>query len=607
MVYSKSDLRRTIFRILPARLIITLLVGGLLVVIVYQLVVHQQLQQLAAVGKNRLVLYNSSIDGALSRYRHLPYLVTQVSQVKQLLKYPTSKSLQQWVNGYLYRIGEAANAAAVFILNADGYTIAASNAKTESSFIGNYYGFRPYFKAAQQNLPGQFFAIGVTTGEPGYFYSFPVLSSQAELIGVAVVKVDLEPLQAIWRQAEESVMVLDQYGIVVLASNSNWKYRSFKPLSNKVKQEIEEAQLFSNEQIQSLAISIVNETKQGKRVKIATSPGDYLLQSMQLPDLSWSLVFLSSTTSAKQYSRLIAGLVGLFGLFALLIGFLIRQRRLAKQFMQKAQEEHLARQQAILQEANAKLEERVLERTEKLEVAQAELVQKKKLAALGEMSAAIAHEFNQPLTAIRTYLSSCHLLLKHQRTIELADNLLQIEQLTGRMTNISKQLKTFAYSQPSALTKIDLVELVNNVMNIFKQQSGSEKIKLEIMPEMQQLIVMGDKTRLEQVVSNLISNALGAVKEKPNPYIQIKLNKQAGKAICQVMDNGPGIDSDIIEHIFDPFFTTKEVGVGLGLGLSIAYSFIRDLGGSLVAINNSEGGACFTVSLPCDGYTRSLS
>ncbi|MCX4027068.1 sensor histidine kinase [Endozoicomonas sp. SM1973] len=598
MVYSKSNLCRTVSGALPIGLIIVLLVGLLLSGVIYQLVMHQQLQQLAGVGKSRLVLYNSSIDGVLSKYRHLPYMVAQVSQVKQLLKYPASESLQRWVNDYLYRVEQAASAAAVFILNADGYTIAASNSDTKASFVGNYYGFRPYFKAAQQNLPGQFFAIGVTTGKPGYFYSYPVLSATAKLIGVAVVKVDLEPLQAIWRQADESVMVIDHYGVVVLASNPEWKYRSFKTLSPEVKQEIEEAQLFSNEQIQPLAISTINETQLGRRIKIAANSDDYLLQAMQLPDLNWSLVFLSSTTAAKQYSQLITGLASLFGLFALLAGFVIRQRRLAKELMKKTQDEHLASQQAILREANTKLEERVLERTEKLEAAQTELVQKKKLAALGEMSAAIAHEFNQPLTAIRTYLSSCHLLLKHQRTTELTDNLVQIEQLTGRMANISKQLKTFAYSQPSALVSIDLVSLVYDVLMIFNQQPNQPKVDLQLLPDIHQLPVIGDKTRLEQVISNLISNAASAVIDKVDKNIQLKLKLQGEKVICQVIDNGPGIESDIIEHIFDPFFTTKEVGVGLGLGLSIAYSFIRDLGGTLVASNNPEGGACFTVTLP---------
>ena len=252
-----------------------------------------------------------------------------------------------------------------------------------------------------------------------------------------------------------------------------------------------------------------------------------------------------------------------------------------------------------MQEANAKLEERVLERTQELEAAQAELVQKKKLAALGEMSAAIAHEFNQPLTAIRTYLSSCQLLINHQRIEELADNLLQMEQLTGRMAGISKQLKTFAYSQPSTLSTIDLIPLVNNVLIIYRQQPDQPQIKLEVKPDSQQLLVVGDKTRLEQVISNLISNAIGAVKQSQNPMVKLILKKENSKAVCQVLDNGPGIEVDIIEHIFDPFFTTKEVGVGLGLGLSIAYSFIRDLGGTLQASNRAEGGACFTIILPC--------
>ncbi|NRA22458.1 MAG: PAS domain S-box protein [Oceanospirillaceae bacterium] len=261
--------------------------------------------------------------------------------------------------------------------------------------------------------------------------------------------------------------------------------------------------------------------------------------------------------------------------------------------------------------ANDQLERKVLARTKALKETQNELVQAEKMAALGRMSSAVVHELNQPLTAIKTYISICRQLLKQcqekQKTVEgdaLSDNFSQINQLSDRMAELTRQLKIFAFKKPERLVAVDLTKSLQQTVLLFSQRLKAQQIELIChLPDVSQYI-QGDTARVEQIFYNLIQNAcdaLGSVKEGSSRVITITLYaaKPADRYIkIDIMDNGMGIAAANLEHLFEPFFTTKRIGEGLGLGLSIVQSIVLDLGGDIQAYNTERGGCCFKLHLP---------
>lgn len=252
-----------------------------------------------------------------------------------------------------------------------------------------------------------------------------------------------------------------------------------------------------------------------------------------------------------------------------------------------------------LREANESLEAKVAERSQALEMAQAELIQAEKLAALGRMSTAVVHELNQPLTAIRTYTAISRQILAQPEM--LADNLQLIDDLTSRMEAITKQLKVFAYKKPQQLESVELTSAITRAAKLFKSRLEADQIDLQLPDESNAPIyIQGDQGRVEQVLTNLIRNACDAVcLHEDQRKIRIRLSTNADQVTLEIQDNGPGIEPDKRAQLFEPFFTTKPMGVGLGLGLSIVKSIVNDLDGEISADNQTDGGACFRIQLPC--------
>lgn len=271
------------------------------------------------------------------------------------------------------------------------------------------------------------------------------------------------------------------------------------------------------------------------------------------------------------------------------------------------------RLEKALQQANDQLEHKVVERTRALREAQDELVQAEKMAALGRMSSAVVHELNQPLTAMRTYISICrHLIAQSIEQPQLDDNLKLLNSLTDRMAVMTQQLKTFAYKKPQHLSAVNPAHVIDQSLLLFRDRFEDHDIKLQYNRAEQPLYVAGDTARLDQVFVNLIKNACDAMtigqpqtSEPKLLTISIKQQAQPTEAIIiSISDSGPGIAEQDITHLFEPFFTTKTIGDGLGLGLSIVSSIVKDLKGVISVQNKPDGGACFEVILP--RYTRDI-
>ena len=235
---------------------------------------------------------------------------------------------------------------------------------------------------------------------------------------------------------------------------------------------------------------------------------------------------------------------------------------------------------------------------------QAELVQAGKLAALGQLSAGISHEINQPLTAIGHYAHNGVRLLQQGRTADAQENFEQISSLTKRSTTIISRLKSMARKRRDSVQAVCMNQVVDHVLTLLKSHPQAHCTEISLLMPAQKNTVMAEQIQLEQVVLNLLSNALDAVANNTHTKkITIECLHGEGQIELRIADNGPGVAPELYEQIFNPFFTTKEVDQGLGLGLSISYNIIQDFGGQLAVVRHPMKGAIFSLRLPYNsGY-----
>ncbi|WP_207062993.1 ATP-binding protein [Motiliproteus sp. SC1-56] len=247
------------------------------------------------------------------------------------------------------------------------------------------------------------------------------------------------------------------------------------------------------------------------------------------------------------------------------------------------------------QQAQQLLEQRIADRTRdlmaevrerkrteaELRAAHQELIQTNKLATLGELSAGIAHELNQPLSAIRYSAHNAAQLVTRERIGDAQACLGKIETLANRMAGTINHLKVFSRRAPDALEAVALAEVVDNALSLFAQRL--KRMECEVRWRGREAIppVLGDPIRLEQVVVNLVGNALDAMENSDSPSLSVEAAPAEETVSLVIADCGTGMPAEVVEKMFDPFFTTKEIGQGLGLGLSISAKIVRDLGGEL--------------------------
>ncbi|MGR4070206.1 sensor histidine kinase [Billgrantia sp. C5P2] len=537
---------------------------------------------------NRLSLYGSSLQGALERSSYLPGLLAQQTQIQAALLDPAGILVPQ-VNDFLALVAERSGAEVIFLLDAEGLTLASSNHAEADSFVGHDYRFRPYFYEAMATGQGEFFAVGSTTGRPGYFVSAAVGSGETEAPrGVLVAKVSLEALQADWRRAGEKVLLTDANGVVILSSRPEWRYRRLAELTAQAREEILRQRQFMDEPLEPLGRRL----RDGSLLAGGAGYGERLIDNtLTLETLGWTMHYLVPVRPLYVSARnaLMGGVAVWLALLLLALWLRERQKR------QRLRD----REAAIIREANERLEARVVERTRELQEAQAELVQAGKLAALGTMAAGIAHELNQPLSGIRTYAANGQRLLGRGRPEAANDNFQRIQALCERLGGLIRQLKLFA-RKGGAREPVDLVARLDFVLELLAERCREQGVQPQRRVDKAQAgpWVLGDEVRVEQLLTNLLRNALDALRGVSEPCLEVAVEAEAERLVVTVADNGAGIPEALLEQLFDPFFTTKAVGDGLGLGLFISYGIVQDLGGRIHAGNRPSGGAWFRVELP---------
>ncbi|WEX11000.1 sensor histidine kinase [Chelativorans sp. AA-79] len=558
-------------------------------------------------GETTLRLAVAALRGHLNRYEALPALIADHALIKRLVIDPQDSGDRAAANAYLSAINTLLESSDIYVMLTDGTTVAASNYDGPASFVGENFSYRPYFQEAVQGRQGRFFALGTTSLKRGYYFSAPIVVDAA-VRGVVVFKIDIDAIEASWRGGDHEIIVADPEGIIFMTGRPEWLYTSLLPLTPDRLARTEASRRYADTRLEPL--SFRQAADQGydlMRMPIDGRDREFLVLSEQMPEAGWTVRVLLDTASVRSqtFTSVMVALL-LLGL-ATLIGFVVLQRRARlyerMQIQRQAREElehRVAERTADLAGVNSQLEKEVAERraTEsQLRRTQADLVQAGKLAALGQMSAALSHEFNQPLAAVKTYADNAAILIDRDRLAEARDNVTRISSLTDRMATLSRHLRNFARKPNQKLQPVALADVVEDALEIvaWRLKAAGTAVTVDLGPV--PLAVRAGPVRLQQVLVNLLSNAADAVEALPERRIVLTARQEEHKVVLAVHDNGSGVAAAIRERIFDPFFTTKGVGKGLGLGLSITYNIVKDFGGELSVADDPEGGAVFTVVL----------
>jgi two-component system C4-dicarboxylate transport sensor histidine kinase DctB len=570
----------------------------------------------------------SVLKSTLERYESLPYLLAEHPIVQDVLIDPNPANVKR-ANLYLEDLNRHARATVTYIISLDGYCVAASNWRGPGSFVGAGYQFRPYFVDAMNGGVGRFFGIGTISQAPGYYISQPV-RRDGKIVGVAVVKLDLEWFQGV--DASEPLVVTDDHGVIFLSSVPAWKYHTIRPLPGQIADSIYQARQYAQQPIAPLPVTVERVLEGNAQILRIGGGGRaaprYLASRHAMGEPDWHLITMSPVDPVDADARKATIVTGFGYVSLVLLAFYWRMRRArvremmrSRALLQKAYaelNERVAERTADLSEANEQLHKEVAERTraeQELRAAQDELIQASKLAALGQMAAGITHELNQPLAALRSFSDNTRVLLERGDQASARENLEAIASLTERMGKITNQLKLFVGRARPRGARAPIVRALRNVVALLQKRlqgvelefvligtaaadaAGGARTPLNLADDHPELVANCDDLRLEQVLINLLGNALDATAGMSPPRITVEVEASDANLSIAVSDNGPGIPDDVLPRLFEPFFTTKEMGQGLGLGLAISSSIARDCGGSLVARNAAHGGALFVLTL----------
>lgn len=579
-----------------------------IVVLGGRLAARMYMDEAAARGETTLRLAVAALAGHMSRYEPLPELIADHDDIKDLVSDPDNAWLRARANDYLKEINALLKSSDIYVLTPGGDTIAASNYDQPISFVGENFSYRPYYQDAIRGNRGRFFALGTTSLKRGYYFSSPIRIGM-EIRGVVVFKVDIDGIEASWNGGEQEIIVTDPEGIIFMTGRPQWLYAGLLPLTPERLARTEASRRYADEMLRELPVS--NAKSEGGHPLMRVDEGgrtrEFIELAEEMPQEGWTVRVLADTSSAhaQALTAVISALLALS--LATLGGAVILQRRarLAErlQLQQSAQHElerRVEERTSDLALVNTRLETEVAERRateQQLRQTQADLIQAGKLAALGQMSAALSHEFNQPLAAVKTYADNAAVLIERARIDEARDNISRISSLADRMASISRHLRNFARKPNQKLGAVGLDEVVRDTQEIVAWRLKAADASLLVDLGMPPLAVKAGSVRLQQVLVNIITNAADAVEGRANRRIELSARRKGGKVTISIRDHGPGVPAAVADRIFDPFFSTKGVGKGLGLGLSISYNIVKDFGGSLGVVNHPEGGALFTIEL----------
>lgn len=613
---SRSDSPRPPARRPRTDLAALLAVVGVAVVLAFAALPRIQAHYLERAGRAdaaTLQLATEVLRGALERSRALPALIADRPILAQLLRDPDNSGLVPFVNELLRQSALSLDVSDIYVMDMSGRTVATSNYRSGHSFMGRVFDFRPYFTDAVTKGLGRFHALGTTSNERGYFVAAPIIS-ETERLGVIAVKITLDRFEEAWARSDSTIIVTDTSNVIFLSDRADWHFRTLGPLPEPTIEFIAETRQYPMEALRPLPARL-RPLAEGLETLTISGPGEttekFVFQTSLIAAPGWRVSILTPTTGAMTQAWIALGVLLLLIVVGGLVAAVALQRRaqlMERIALQRSEQAKLeARVQARtrdLDAANARLRAEVEERRaaeDRLRRTQAELVQAGKLAALGQMSAALSHEFNQPLAAMKSYADNAAVFLDRGRVEDARENVGRISAMVDRMASISNHLRNFARRPRDRTGPVPLGAVIAEALGLMEVQITRSGAEIVWTPPEPEIWVMAGRVRLQQVIVNLIRNAIDAMEGQDRKPIEIAIAPERSRrdATCriEVRDHGPGLTEDALAQAFDPFFTTKDPGQGLGLGLSISFNIVRDFDGRLSAANHPERGAVFSVTL----------
>ncbi len=527
----------------------------------------------------RLALYSGNMISELQRTSVVPLLLSRDPVISQAL----SKGDYSQTTERLIQVQADIGVASILLLDNTGRTVGATN----RNLLGTIYHGQNFFIDAQRSTDTVFSSSELPGGGYDFTYS-QVIMADGKSLGVIVVAVDLMKYERAWAGLQDVVLVASSEGTVILATEPRWRGML---LDDVIAIQDDPSSL---DRALNQALNVTTDWTRNKPDTYLKGVA-FLRTDARVPFRGWRMVSFTAYDSVRERVNGILALE-IMG-FAMLtaLTFYLLSRRAWSQTLS------FRRESAELRQLNARLQREIAEREKvqkDLAVAELTLAQSSKLAALGEMSAAVSHELNQPLAAMKTYLAGARLLLQRKRSDEALSSFQRIDDLIDRMGAITRQLKSYARKGGDAFEPVDLRLCLSSALAMMEPQLKLRVVKISRTLPRQPVMVMADRLRLEQVLINLLRNALDATKDSAQPQIDLILSA-GDTATLTVRDNGHGIED--LDNLFEPFYTTKTAGEGVGLGLAISSGIVTDLGGRLTARNSEQGGAVFEMQLPIIG------
>ncbi len=514
--------------------------------------------RLAQTGRVRIDQTSDRLLGQLSSFKQLPNILARHPTVMRAFD---PKTDLDGLNGFLSNTALLSGARTIFVVNANGEIVSSSNTQAT---LGANISDQPYMRAALNGRLGFFTALNPDDDARTIFISRAITPHPTR--GVVVVAVDVAALEFEWHVDEEALAFFDDTQTAFISNRSSLAMRNISTL------EANQTHLFGHP-LWTLG-------------DIGELPDEAMIQSKYLPRLEMTARVFLPTQTARSAARLQAALVLaiLFGLGVVLWALWLRRKNLSEQL-------------AIEEAANFTLEARVEKRTVQLKLAQYQLVQAGKLTALGEMSAGISHELNQPLAAMQNYAENGAKMLDRDRVQDAKENFGLIKEQIHRATRIISSLRAFARKEKETIEPVNLTEIIDDSLRLAETRIVDAGVKVQRFVDTKSVMVMGGHVRLQQVVINLLTNALDALDQSDEKDILISLSQATQTVTLIIRDTGEGLENP--ERVFEPFYSTKDIGSskGMGLGLSISYGIIGSFGGEMSCRNHPMGGAEFSVIL----------
>lgn len=609
----------------PSRYVWACLIPLLLAVVVgkitFEISMNHNLNGLRTYGNKLLSVYAGRLNEEVDQYGLLPSAAARDPKLVSFLKSPDPAEVAE-ISRHLLTLNDSVGALQTFLILPSGRVAASSNWNKPSSYVGKNLSYRPYFQKANPLYPVRFSAIGTTDVTPGYYLASEVVSD-GRRVGVIAIKLGFDQLRRPLKNTGQPILMVDENNVVVLSSVRQWEYHMAGdvPLAKK-HMPIAKPDLklrYGGNTLLPLIWKVHKVPAPNAQlldVGIGQNKHEYLAMSRDLPEIGLKLIMLADPSGVYQlaFAHCVVAMTLVVLICLLFLILRMRRRSLKERFMhQRALEQAynnlellVEKRNAELKATNLELRKEVTERSqavEQLKAYQEELVRTENLTVIGQLSAGLAHEMNQPLGALSMLTDNTIRFMEQNALDVVKSNLKRIGDLVDRLGTIAGQLRSFARQTAGDSENVDVADSVEDSLMLLAHRMKQSAVTIVTTPPKTPCIVLCNKTRLEQVLVNLVSNAIDATDKTAFPRVEIRWFEKSGRVRIEVSDNGIGFNDTVKSRLFEPFFTTKKTS-GLGLGLAISADVIRSFGGTLSGDGTSGSGAVFTIDLPYAEHDR---